>query len=260
MSNRVFKRDQVNLGTPFRLNIPIYYNDNNPEEKFRFSEVDRVFNSPDDLKNTSEKILENARKQAASIINDAQYEASAIIDDAVEESKKKAAKIEEEARKKGYKKGYQDGLKEGRSLYRSLMKELQEERECAREEYKKIISNIESDAVHLVLEISKKVIGEEIASKKELILGLIRQGFEKCINKDNLVLRVSPEDYQVAIENKAALSALVPGIGDLEIKSDPSLPFASCIIETPHGIVDAGLETRFLRIQELFRKILAVEK
>ncbi|HHW30448.1 MAG TPA: flagellar biosynthesis protein [Clostridiaceae bacterium] len=259
MSNKVFKRDQVCLGSPFRVGIPIYYNDDNPEEKYKVSELKESYYSAN-LNRTYNDLLENARKQAESIINDAQCEASAIIDDAVEESKIKAFKIEEDARRKGYEKGFQEGLEEGRKKYRNLILELQKERQCARDDYKRVVKNIEADAVYLVLEISKKIIGEEISVRKELILELIRQGFEKSMYKDSLVLKVSPEDYQFVTENKNALCAAVPGMGELEIRSDPNLHSASCIIETPQGTVDAGLETRFSRIEELFKKILAVEK
>lgn len=259
MSSKVFKRDQVSLGNPFRVGIPIYYNDENPEGKYKISELEESYCSAN-LKQTYNDLLDKAKSQAASIINDAQYEASAIIDDAIEESKAKSRKIEEDARRKGYEKGYQEGIEEGRKQYRNLMKELQKERQCARDEYQRIINNIEADAVQLVLEVSKKIICEEFSERKELILELIRQGFDKSMYKDSVVLKVSPEDYQIVVENKIALCAAVPGMGELEIRNDPNLPPASCIIETPQGSVDAGLDTRFSRIEELFNKVLAIEK
>ena len=85
---------------------------------------------------------------------------------------------------------------------------------------------------------------------------LVRQALESCSNKTNLVLKVSPADYEYITGNMDRLASLAPGSGDIEIKQDLSLEPGSCIIDSAFGSVDAGVRTRLRKIEEAFREIL----
>ncbi|MDP4179486.1 MAG: FliH/SctL family protein [Bacillota bacterium] len=252
MYNKVYKNYQINVGLPFQLNQALNFETvKRIDEEFDDNDKVLTINEPEDVV-TREEILENAREEADMIIKEAKYEAERIICEAERSAKENAAALEEEAKVKGFEEGY-NILKQ---QYEDLMQEAEFTKEHARVEYKEVLESIESDAVNIVLDISKKVLGMEISSNKEVILGLIRQAFEKCSSKENVILKVSGEDYCFVTENKEQIIGLVEGIGELEIKKDLSLKAGGCVIETPYGTIDASLQTKFNKIEDAFRSLI----
>lgn len=249
MYNKVFKNYQVSIGNPFRISTPFHFNtvktaeiiDSNEDEKVcRLSAAD------------AEDIIEQARKEAELIIKEAQYEASRILENAQSELEQIRRAAEDEARRRGY----EDGLRESKKQYEDLLREAQLIKESARVEYGKVISGIESDAVELVLDIARRVIGMELSSNRENVLHLVRQALDKCTNREKIILKVSSGDYEYVLENKERLLSMVEGISELEIKRDCSLKTGSCLVETQYGSIDAGAETKLKKIEEAFRQAL----
>jgi flagellar assembly protein FliH len=201
---------------------------------------------------TREQILEAARKEAEMIIKEANYEAERIINDIQNEVMENANAILEESKQKGFEEGYNEVKKQ----YEDLLEEAEFIKDHARVEYKEVLESIESDAVNIVLDIARKVLGMEISTNKEAVLGLIRQAFEKCSSKDNVVLKVSNEDFDFICANKDIIMGTVEGIGELDIKKDTSLKAGGCIVETVYGTVDASLQTKFKKIESAFRNVI----
>lgn len=178
----------------------------------------------------------------------------------MEEAKEKGlllmAEIEEDSRQKGFEKGYE----EAKSQYEDLIQEAELIRENALKEYQETLQSIEKDALNIILDISRKVIGTEISMNKEKLLEMIAQAFERCSNRENITLKVSSADYDFIIENKDRILSMVEGIGQLEIVKDQALKLGALILETPYGSVDAGMDTKLKKIEEAFFKVLASRK
>lgn len=252
MSSRVFKYDQINLGMPFKVLNPVCYETDNMAKKI----LDECWEDEDiDYMASKESMysetLENASEQAAKIIKDAKLQAEIIIEEALKEGQQQINQLKKDAQKAGYNKG----ISEERNKYEALLLQVQHRKEATREECEEAIQFMEPEIIKIILEVSKKIMGYELETNKQTILKLIRQGIEKCINKDNVILSVSPEDYEVVKKNKNVLHAMVPGMGDLEIILDQNLSPASCIIDTPYGSIDLGMDTRLAKIADEFKKM-----
>ncbi len=245
MSNRVLKNYQVSLGKPFYIKSTFNYEppDRHPDE-IQEKSCDIMKEETADYTG----ILEAARKEAEYIIESAKAEASKIKARAEKEAAIRAADIEKEAAEKGYRQGVQ----EAQNLYESILQEAQSIREQAKAEYRQMMEGLERDFVEIVLAIARKVIGEEIRLNKENILLLIKHAFEKCTNKDEIILKVSASDYEYVMKNRDKLLKMLEGAEVIEIKKDPHLKDASCILETPLGSVNAGVETKLEMIEEEF--------
>lgn len=249
MYNNIFKSNQVTYGRPFQVKIPFNIQSIRLQE-----EIEETSEIPDEPEETEspELILEKAREEASLIIREAEYEAGRLTDNAYRESEAKARSMEEDA----WQKGYAEGLEAAQKQYESVIREAEAIRESAMEEHDQVLAGMESELVGIILDISKKVIGDELAANKENMIYLVRQAIEKCSNKDNVIIKISPEDYEFMIENQDRLYALIEGAGEIAIKQDLSLKQGACIIETPYGNVDAGAQTRIRKIEEAFMEIL----
>jgi len=252
LSSRVFKNYQVNIGIPYQIQSALAFQTLKQAaeilEKEEEMAKDDEFNETDD----EVEVLGQASAEAEVIIQEAKYEAERIIEEAQRTALENSKRIEEEARMKGF----EEAFNEVKMQYEDLLQEAESIRAHARVEYSDVMASIESDAINIVLDVAKKVIGNEIAQDKESILSMIRQAFEKCSNKENAVLRVSPDDYEFVQENKDRLLSMIEGIGGLEIKKDPSLKAFGCIVETPVGSIDASLQTKLKKIEDVFREII----
>ena len=85
---------------------------------------------------------------------------------------------------------------------------------------------------------------------------LVKQAFEKCANRENIVLKAAPEDHEFLVNNKDRLLSMVEGVGELEIKKDTSLKPGGCIVETLYGSMDAGIQIKMKKIEEAFRQVI----
>jgi len=246
--NRVYKNYEINVGAPFEVeaacNFHRYADRVNDSQEAAAPDGD----SAQELVDEREAILAKAREESESMLEEARSQALSIIDGAKKEAEEIKCRAEEEARRRGYEAGYN----EGKSQYEALIREAEEIKARAEEEYARLLAGIETDAVNMILDIAKKVIGAELKQNKESILHLVRQAFEKCTNKERLVLKVSPEDYDFVNENKDKLLSMLGGAEEIEIKKDSSLCSGGCIVDTPFGSIDASAQTRLAMIEEAF--------
>ncbi|MCX8130324.1 MAG: FliH/SctL family protein [Clostridia bacterium] len=255
MSNKVYKNYQVNVGIPFQIRNPMNFqnlqtvNTTTPLEKEKE-------NAAEELSEASiESIINDAQQKAELILKEAQFESMRIIEDAEREASELKLSVEEEARQRGY----EEGINEAKRQYEDLLQEAEFIKEHAKAEYKEVLAGIESEAVKMILDIARNVIGAEIAFNKEDILYLVKQAFEKCANRERVILRVSPEDFDYIDSNKHRLMSMVGGLSELEIKKDASLKEGGCLIDTPFGSIDAGVQTKLKKIEEAFRQAVGKE-
>lgn len=241
--SKILKNYQINLGAP--LQIKNNFNkkpltvmkDNENENEGADEDIEPVNNSG------------KAQEEADLILREARLEAGRILEDAENEAAALKAKQQEEA----WKAGYEEGLSQGRNEYEAMISEAGEIKEKALAEYNETVSSIEEKTVEVIIEVARKVIGKEITQNAEDIIYMARQAFEKSENHENVVLRVSTDDFEYISEQKEKLLYMVDGVGDFEIKKDLSLKKGACILDTAFGSVDSSIQTKMKKIEEAFR-------
>lgn len=263
MYNKVYKSDQVSVGIPVQISVPL-----------SFQTVKMVYKAQDELdnyetendvkesieesmeyKDSIEDIIRKAEEEAELIIKNADVEAQRILNAAEEEALERVQSIENEAMKKGFENGYE----EAKRIYEDLLQEAEGIKKNAINEYNEVMAGVEKDAVEMVLEIARKVIGQEISLNKESILEQIKQALEKCSNRQDITIKVSTQDYDFLMDNKEKLLSMIEGIENLEVKKDPALKTGDCLVETSFGSIDAGIQTKLKKIEEAFMKVISKE-
>jgi flagellar assembly protein FliH len=213
------------------------------------------------------RITGEANARAEAIISEAKTEAGALLQSSRREADAYGAKARGQAdsdaagiREAAGREGELEGRREGREAYDSLIAEAGRIRADAEEKYRKLLAGAEGDMLELVLKVSRKVIGDEIAFNRNSIIMMIKDALGNCTNREELILKISPEDYEFVMENKNNLLSMVEGIDSLEIRRDLSLGPGSCFIETPFGSLDAGADTRLSKIEDALYRILSASR
>lgn len=250
MYNKIFKNNQVTYGRPFQVKIPINLQniavldteDETSEDAFDDCELTP---EPEDL-------LEKARQECDFIIKEAGYEADRLLEQARLEAEKKAEGLMEEA----WQKGYAEGMEAACTQNECILADAEQIRQSAAQEHDTIMAGLEAEIVELVLEVARKAVAGELATKREVILQLIEDALSNCSNKNGAVLKVCSSDCDYLNDNKEKLFTEVEGADGLEIKKDSTLKPGDCIIETLLGSIDAGVSTRLDKMEEAFREQL----
>lgn len=247
--NKILKNHQIQIGDLMEIRAAYQQQGAFVQEVMKEQACAVLLDDPEALINEAK---EEAAHQAELIISEARVEAVRILEEAEEDCRQKAFAAEEEARQAGF----DAGISEGRMKYEALLQEAEAIKAGAEKEYAEFVKSIEANAVKMVLDISKKVISEEIKLNKENILILIKQAFEKATYKENVILKVSVEDYDYVIQNKERLMVMLGGTDEFEIRKDSALLSGSCIVETLYGTIDAGVDTKLRKIEEAFGRLM----
>lgn len=198
-------------------------------------------------------IIDEAAQEASAIRREARQEADMVIEDAYEKSKG----IYEKAKQEGYEQGHSEGLEAGKQEAEIFIQEALDIKKRAEETYENMLGNAESEMVDLVLDTVKLILDKRVEEDLTVIETAIQRGLENCISKENLVLRVSSEDYSYALGIKDQILALSENVDSLEIKEDRALSQGSCVVDSSSGSVDSGIFTQYEKIKETFLDLLS---
>lgn len=245
----VYKRNQVNIGNPYKLQKrevkPSIVED-------IFEEVAAAKSDPDMELKISQDIVYKAKEDAALIKREAELEAERMLSEASE----KVEQLITEAQQKGKEEGYRFGEELAQQHYSDLIAEALDFKERSKQEYEETILSLEQDIVKLVLDISAKVIGDLVRDHEEAIVGIVRETINSCSNRENVILKVSPEDYDIVAKNEEALKSTIKGLNELEIRKDMTLTKGSCVIDTDFGSVDGSCDVRIESIRKAFFELM----
>lgn len=249
----VYKRSQVNIGSPYNMKH------SEPEP----SVVDEIMEKtaaekedPEKELRISQDIIYKAKEEAAVIKREAELEAERLYKEAVGNAEKEALEIRQKAKEEGYR--YGEEL--AQQHYSDLIAEAMEFRERCRQEYEQTVASLEHDILELVIDIAAKVIGDEIHNNREAILGVVRETLRSCNNREKVVIKVSPDDYEIVVNNEEKILTSVKGVNEIEIRKDGTLEKGSCVIDTGIGTVDGSADVRIESIRKAFFDLLGDEQ
>ncbi|SCG83453.1 Flagellar assembly protein fliH [Proteiniborus sp. DW1] len=213
----------------------------------------------------ADKIAE-AKKLANSIVENAKIEAGKIVSKAIKDSEKiledthlKVKSICDKARGEGYKAGYDEGYAEGKETSDELIREANEIKKGYLKEREIVLSNIEKDVVNMVITLCEKIINQKIIDDEEAIISVVLKGIDSLNVKENLIIKVSKDDYDIVEMSKQRILAKANLIEDIEVRIDSTLSKGGCIIEGSKGNVDVSVDLQIEEMKKLLTTLLNSE-
>ncbi|GMQ60473.1 FliH/SctL family protein [Vallitalea sediminicola] len=189
------------------------------------------------------KSIEKQKKQAEQVANDIINKAMGDAQCIVEDAKKNAIDITGEAYNKALKDGYNDGFSKGEQEVIRVKNEADLILQQAHDEKTKILSDIEPKMVDILMDLVKNLTGYVI-DNENIIIYLIRKGFSEIETIDDLIVHVSPNDFDYVNGNRDKLCEDISQTVNVEIIKDRTLESNDCFIETKLGNLDCSLNTR----------------
>lgn len=195
-----------------------------------------------------EQILEEARAKAAQIISDAQMQAKQMVERTAAETQQAAQDAFQQAQEQGFQQGLQAGQQQG---YEQSVTEFVERINQAKDMFvqlvrarRKVIADIEPQVARLSVKIAERVVGQELETNPEVVVGIVRQALSVMNDREEVNIRVHPEDAPFVEENRASLERLVEGLKKFEISAEAAMERGSVVVETNLGNIDARVSTQ----------------
>lgn len=210
-------------------------------QRVKIEHEDQLVDSDEPVEDIAEDILQRAHIEAEMIRNKASLDAQTIIDDAKEHADEVAQEIYESNRTKGYEEGFANGQAEADKLIHQAKQILDD----ATREREAMLNTAEPELIELVTKIVKKLLFIEADINPQIILNLIKRGIAGATLTGNVIVHVSPDDYDTVMQNKDIILADMDTMSKLEIVNDLSLNKSDCVIETTYGNIDSSLEQQF---------------
>lgn len=215
-----------------------------------------------------ERLLNDTKLKCAMQEAEAQEKKRILLEEAQTRIEAEAAAAlnaaKEQGSREGYDAGYQDGLKTAQEEQRQAILEAnaQAEKTIADAKADKLNYLVEAEGqiADLVLDIANKILPQHFIDVPQVILPLVRKAIMKIKDQPEVIIRVSPDQYDLLLLAKNEFKSLLEGQGTLEIKSDESLSISDCVLESPAGNVDARLSVQLEAIKAAVRSRLSTNQ
>ena len=200
--------------------------------------------------------LEEIEAQAREMIENAQTQ----IDEMMESARRDIEEERRQAIEDGNKLGYEDGYKAGLAEVDEMKRELSEEEKKLRDEYDRMVEDLEPRFIETITEIYSNIFGIELSDKHDIIVHLIDSTLRRVESSKTFIVHVSKDDFPfVNMKKQELVEGATAGKGVVEIIEDIALSQGACLIETDGGIFDCGVDTQLQQLTNRLR-VLSFEK
>jgi len=113
-----------------------------------------------------------------------------------------------------------------------------------------ILKASEGEMLKAVIVIAEKIVQKISREDKMLCLHLIKEAAKKIKDTQEVMLRVSPADYEIINKEKNKIIELLKGVENLKIIADEEINSGGVILETAEGKIDANISSQLQEIKK----------
>lgn len=188
--------------------------------------------------------------EAADIVERARQRGEEIVRRAVME----AGEIERQAREAGFRDGVLSGMAQAQvdtaqaqAELARVMAVVQRAAAASKATHDALLRDVEREAVELVVEVARQVIGESIERDTGLVMTTVRRALERAGTLNVVRIHLHPDDEGLVRATLAAEHGHAPAF---EIVADGVVTVGGCIIDTDAGRIDARLDVQLEQIAQ----------
>lgn len=211
----------------------------------------------------TEQIMEKANLEAEALIREAKLEAEQILREAKAERRHfeevEKPQIMQEVRECGFNEGMELGRQKG---YAELAESLEYAKEivsASKKDYQAHLEESERTILELGVKIAERIIGTNLQGSEETYLSFVKQAIKEARDYREVRLHVHPNHYGYILSQKEELISIFPKEAGFYIYPDQELKETSCIIESAHGRIDAGVDSQLEEIKQKLVELLEGE-
>ncbi|MED1670103.1 FliH/SctL family protein [Brevibacillus laterosporus] len=199
--------------------------------------------------------MADASTQAEQMREQARQEIAEWWEQQQKEAEEMAKETKEMARVEGYTLGQEQGLENARLEQEENVQKAKDVLTQAYQTKESIIAEAEPFLVELSLEISRKIIHDELVLAPEKVVEIVRQALKSSRSHGVVSILVNHKLYPFVEEHREQLLSLIDGQAELGIYPDYAVEDEGCIIRTAYGSVDAKIDTQLKEIKQILMDV-----
>jgi len=173
------------------------------------------------------------------------------MDNLLKEAQERAAHLEREAYDKGFAQGEKDGFELGQKRAEKIVVNMERLFDELGGLKLKLVKSHEKELLGMVLAITKKIVHLEALRDETLIERTVLKALGLAADRSEISLRIHPDDVDLIEKVKPGLFAEFKDLKGLAVTPDASISRGGCVIESPYGDVDGGIETQLEQIGQV---------
>ncbi len=194
----------------------------------------------------AQQVRHEAEEEAARVVQEAEHKAEQIV----QQAEQTARQTESDVIERGRKEGHEQGFREGQSEVERVIERLHVILSRAIDRRKQILEESEAQIVHLVLEISKKVVKVLSENQKNIVVNNVVQALRKLKSKSDVIVRVNFADLEVTSKHMDTIIERIEHVGNITVAEDSTVDRGGCVIETDFGEIDARIASQLREIED----------
>jgi len=109
---------------------------------------------------------------------------------------------------------------------------------------KTMLQQSQGDLINLIILLSKKILGQELATPRNIIAATLQSAMEQAIESEEYYVTLHPEDLGFAEAKVPELITSIRGLERIVFKTDNTMARGGCLLESAVCTVDASIETQ----------------
>ena len=209
-------------------------------------------------------LMRAAHSEVAALIEKAGITAEQCLIEANQQVASLKQQAYDEGHPQGHEQGYEQGIAEGKQAGLAAMQKIIDDAIVKTEQIlaageqaaKQMMVAAEEQIVDIALAVARKILAYEIAENPMVVVPLVKAALQKVSDQEEVVIRVSVEDFDTVLLAKTELQTMVGRENALKIIVDRTIESGSCMIDTSYGTVDARIDTQFEAIRKALQGVV----
>jgi flagellar biosynthesis/type III secretory pathway protein FliH len=179
-------------------------------------------------------------------------EAADVVMETLAQARADADRLREDARAEGFAAGQAEAM----AALEPALAALAEAASGVREAQIEMSEQLERSAVELGLALAEKVLAGAIAVEPERVVECVRGALRGLVERERVTVLVNPEDLELVNDAMVELRASLGGIQHCVVEAERRVRRGGCVVRTPEGDLDAGVDTKLARAREVIEQEL----
>ncbi len=164
-------------------------------------------------------------------------------------------------RAEAYEQGKQDALQGNKETEQTQQSELRQTIEafthaCADVDnlHEEILEQSRGDMINLVIALSRKIIGREVATGRDVIANTLRKALELAMKNNAYDIWLNPDDLTTVEKMVPDLISSVQQLNHISLKTDQEILRGGCRLDSDTCTVDATIEAQLETMREFLEE------
>jgi len=164
-------------------------------------------------------------------------------------------------RAEAYEQGKQDALQGNKETEQTQQSELRQTieaftRACADVDnlHEELLERSRGDMINLVIALSRKIIGREVATGRDVIANTLKKAIELAMKNNEYDIWLNPDDLASVEKMVPDLIASVQQLNHIILKTDPEILRGGCRLDSDICTVDATIEAQLETAREFLEE------